>query len=55
MGVKLNIIYNINNFFFNKLKNQQQVVQVIGKSANQALELKIRLFEVLYQTNVERW
>ena len=41
--------------FFNKLKNQQQVIQVIGKSANQTLELKIRLFEVLYEINVERW
>jgi len=52
---KLITTYTPTFSFFNKLKNQQQVVQVIGKSANQTLELKIRLFEVLYEINVERW
>lgn len=41
--------------FFNKLKDQQQVVQIVGKASNPVMELKMRLFEVLYNINIERW
>lgn len=41
--------------FYNTLKQQQQVVQVASGKQNPMMELKIRLFEVLYHQVVERW
>ncbi len=41
--------------FFNVLKKQEQVIQVMGKSNNPCLELKLRLFEAIYKLLVERW
>lgn len=36
-------------------KNQYRYIQVNGVSNNPALEMKIRLFSVLYEVEVERW
>lgn len=41
--------------FYNPLKQQQQVVQVMSNKPNPMMELKIRLFEALYHQIVDRW
>lgn len=41
--------------FYNTLKQQQQVIQVINNKPNPLMELKIKLFEALYEISVERW
>lgn len=41
--------------FFDKMKQQDRYVHMISRGKNQALEFKIRLFEILYHISVERW
>ena len=41
--------------FYNKLKEQQQVIQVMTNKSNPVLELKMKLFEALYGIVIERW
>lgn len=41
--------------FFDPMKNQERFIQVMGGAFNPALELRIRLFEALYNHTVERW
>lgn len=41
--------------FYNTLKQQRQVIQVMKNKSNPALELKIKLFEALYGMTIERW
>mgnify|MGYP000853191350 CR=1 FL=1 len=41
--------------FFDPVKNQERFIQVMGGTHNPTLELRIRLFEALYNHTVERW
>jgi hypothetical protein len=41
--------------FFDEARQTHRYIQIMPRSINPALEIKIRLFEVLYQLTVERW
>ena len=41
--------------FYDRLSHQERWVQVLSRSANPALDLKIRLFEALFTQKIERW
>lgn len=41
--------------FFDNNKACYRYIQIMPRSNNQSLEIKIRLFEILYQQTIERW
>lgn len=41
--------------FFDPIKNQDRFIQVMSGAVNPMLEIRIRLFEALYNHTVERW
>ena len=41
--------------FYNPVKKEHRTIQVNGTHHNGLLELRIKLYQVLYETEVERW